>query len=56
MAEVSCATCPYAKPLAFAVYCKRDAELRDLPASHGHMALYIQLVPPVWCPLRCETK
>jgi hypothetical protein len=50
---MSCKTCPYAKPLGFAVYCKRDWDLRDLPASIGYMAgdPIIQTKAPDWCPL-----
>lgn len=50
---MSCKTCPYAKPLAFAVYCKRDWDLRDLPASIGYVAgpPIIQATAPGWCPL-----
>ena len=54
---MNCATCPHAKALAFAVYCKADPELRDLPASIGHILKtpLIQTVPPTWCPLpKCE--
>lgn len=50
---MSCATCPYAKPLAFAVYCKIDSDVRDLPGSIGHILTppLIQIVAPEWCPL-----
>lgn len=49
---MSCATCRHAKPLAFAVYCTRDPELRDLPASIGRIigAPLLQATPPPWCP------
>lgn len=45
---MSCASCPAAKPLAFAVYCKRHPELRDLPHSIGAIVgrPLIQRVPP----------
>jgi hypothetical protein len=50
---MNCSLCPHAKPLAFAVYCKLDSELRDLPASMGHVLTppIIQKVAPSWCPL-----
>lgn len=50
---MSCKTCAYPKPLCFAVYCKKDPELRDLPASLGHIGgpPVIQEVAPSWCPL-----
>jgi hypothetical protein len=50
---MSCLTCTHAKPLAFAVYCKRDPELRNLPASIGCIIgrPLIQAHPPAWCPL-----
>jgi hypothetical protein len=50
---MSCKNCPYAKPLHFAVYCKRDEDLRDLPASIGYTAglPIIQPFAPTWCPL-----
>ena len=50
---MSCKTCPYAKPLAFAVYCKHHWDLRDLPASIGYIGgpPIIQAKAPDWCPL-----
>ena len=50
----SCASCPFAKPLHVAVYCALDAEVRNLPASVGHLVEppRVQLVPPEWCPRR----
>lgn len=50
---MNCKTCPHAKPLCFAVYCKRDWDLRDLPASIGYAAgaPIIQSKAPDWCPL-----
>jgi len=54
---MSCKDCPHAKPLAFAVYCKRHWDLRDLPASIGYVAgpPVIQTQAPDWCPLTNPT-
>ena len=60
MSCTSCTTCPAAKPLAFAVYCKAHPELRDLPESIGHIVglPLIQRTPPRWCPVarRAESR
>jgi hypothetical protein len=54
---MTCDQCPNAKPLAFAVYCKVDPDVRDLPASIGYIVNtpIIQSTPPDWCPLRAES-
>lgn len=52
MSCLSCTTCPAAKPLGFAVYCKQHPELRNLPDSLGYIVgqPLIQQRPPAWCP------
>ncbi|MGI4760596.1 MAG: hypothetical protein ACRYF0_07820 [Janthinobacterium lividum] len=49
---MSCKTCAYPKALCLAVYCKKDPELRNLPASVGDIAgaPLIQAKAPEWCP------
>ena len=50
---MSCKSCAYPKVLCVAVYCKKDPELRNLPASHGDLLgpPLIQATAPEWCPL-----
>jgi hypothetical protein len=49
----SCASCSFARPLHFAVYCALDEHVRNLPASFGYFLKEpkVQQVPPAWCPL-----
>lgn len=54
---MSCKTCAYPKVLCVAVYCKKDSELRNLPASLGDLAgePLIQAQAPDWCPLAASS-